>query len=106
LLNELCERHIKSKAQSARLLAGTKALLYASEFRNMAAHGDWRSNEHGRLYCFSVQYDAGDPGETGKYGVKPVNLSDLGSAAQDCQTATADFWAIDDWLKVTPRGSW
>ncbi len=105
LLNELCGRHIKS-SKAADILAATTALEHASSFRNLAAHGDWRCDEVGQLYSFSIIYDVGDPGETGLYGVKPVKLADLVAAAQDCQTATAALWAVDDWLKETPRESW
>ncbi|MEA2801745.1 MAG: hypothetical protein QOE49_1840 [Rhodospirillaceae bacterium] len=73
----------------------------------MAAHGDWRTKKAGQLYCFSIQYDTGeDPAESGRYGVKPCDLVELAGAAQDCRVATVELWAIDKWLKVTPRGSW
>jgi hypothetical protein len=107
LLEELCERHITKPIVKPRVLAATRALRFAAEYRNMAAHGEWRTNKQGRIYCFSVQYDAGaDPAEAGLYGVKPCDIPELVSAAQDCWTATRELWAIDKWLKETPPASW
>ncbi len=102
LLEELCGRHLKSVGQVEKLLASTKALGMAAEYRNMAAHGDWRTNRAGELFCFSVQYDPGGEG----YAVKPCKLTELSAATQDSRTATVALWEIDSWLKETPRGSW
>jgi len=102
LLDALCERHIASSKRKEQLLAATKALTLASEYRNMAAHGDWRTKASGQLYCFSIQYEPPD----GDYGSKPVVLTELLSAATDSHEAIRNLWDIDAWLKETPRGAW
>jgi hypothetical protein len=102
LLEVLCERHIASAKRKEQLLSATKALAIASEYRNMAAHGDWRTKASGQLYCFSIRYE---PPE-GDYGVKPVDLTELASAAADSHKAMRNLWDIDAWLKKTPRESW
>lgn len=102
LLDDLCERHIASSTRKKQLLAATKALAIASDYRNMAAHGDWRTKASGKLYCFSIRYE---PPE-GDYGAKPVDLTELSSATEDSHNATLDLWDIDAWLKKTPRESW
>jgi hypothetical protein len=95
LPEELCERHIANPNVKPRVLVATKALRLAAQYRNMAAHGEWRTNREGQIYCFSVQYDAGaDPAEAGLYGVKPGDISELIAATQDCWTATREIWAI------------
>jgi hypothetical protein len=103
LLETLCERHIAVPSRKEQVLAATRALTYASEYRNMAAHGDWRTRKTGQLVCFSVQYDV--PGEW-PFAVKPVDLPELTAAAADCDKAMRNLWDVDAWLKVTPRGSW
>jgi hypothetical protein len=48
LLEELCGRHLTKPNVKDRASAAIKALSLASQYRNMAAHGEWRTNEKGR----------------------------------------------------------